>query len=121
MQEHYSHHVSTGIPERLIEEALARNLEVIEKGLRLVGKQGVNRSNILVYLPDAGRVDILARDKYGVPVVIGVKSGVADDSAFAQIVAYMSVLKQRGNTSPRGIIVAEEFAEKLKTVAKLCA
>ena len=110
-QERYLHYTPTEVPERLIEESLAQNLEVIEEGLRLVGRQ--------VYLPDTGRVDILAYDKHGSPVVIEVKSGVADDSTLAQLLAYMSKIKEKEGKTPRGVIVAEGFTKKLRHAVEL--
>ena len=110
-QEHYLYYTPAEIPERFIEETLAQNLEVIEEGLRLVGRQ--------VYLPDTGRVDILAYDKHGSPVVIEVKSGIADDSTLAQLLAYMSKIKEKEGKTPRGVIVAEEFTKKLQHAVKL--
>ena len=110
-QERYPHYTPTEIPERLIEEFLARNLEVIEEGLRLVGRQ--------VHLPDTGRIDILALDKHSSPVVIEVKGGVADDSTLAQLLAYMSKIKEKEGKTPRGVIVAEGFTKKLRHAVKL--
>ncbi len=110
-QERYPHYTPTEIPERLIEESLAQSLEVIEEGLRLVGKQ--------VHLPDTGRVDILAYDKHGSPVVIEVKSGIADDSTLAQLLAYMSKIKEKEGRTPRGVIIAEGFTKKLRHAVEL--
>jgi len=109
--ERYPHYTPTEIPERLIEESLARNLEVIEEGLKLVGRQ--------VHLPDTGRVDILAYDKRGSPVVIEMKGGIADDSTLAQLLAYMSKIKEKEGKTPRGIIVAEGFTKKLRHAVEL--
>ncbi len=61
--------------ERDIEDHLVSNLEVIEKGLKLVGRQ---------VKIDVGRIDILAEDETKARVVIEVKVGEAKDSAVGQ-------------------------------------
>ena len=111
LRERYQSYASKGLPESLIEEALAQNLGVIEEGLRLAGRQ--------VSMPVAGRIDILAHDKQGTPVVIEVKSGVADDATLTQLQAYMYEIMKKEGKKPRGIIVAEEFTRKLKIAVKL--
>jgi len=99
------------LPEKIIEEALIQKLEIIEEGLRFVGRQ--------IIIPDIGRIDILAHDKHGIPVVIEVKSGIADDTSLTQLLAYMSKIEEKEGKRPRGVIVAEEFTKKLQQAAKL--
>jgi len=99
------------IPKKQLEDAIADNLDIIEEGLRLIGRQ--------VHLPGVGYIDILAYDKNNTPVAIEVKNGAADDSMLTQILAYMSALRRREGRNPRGIIVAEEFTEKLQQAAEL--
>ena len=111
LQEDRFYGASMGLPERLIEEALVQNLEVIEEGLKFVERQ-VNVSGV-------GRIDILAYDKHEVPVVIEIKSGIADDSTLTQLLAYMSEIGKREGKNPRGIIVAEGFTRKLVHAVKL--
>ncbi len=101
----------TIVPERLVEEVLARDLSVIEDGLELIDRQ--------THLPGVGRADIIARDKKGRLVVVEVKSGIADDTTLTQILAYMSALEQREDSEVRGIIVANGFSKKLVHAAKL--
>lgn len=111
VREEYLHYVFPRLPEKLIEDALAQNLDVIEKELKLAGRQ--------VNIPDVGRVDILAYDKHGTPVVIEVKSGIADNSTLTQLLAYMSKIREKEGKEPRGIIVAEGFTRKLQQAVKL--
>ena len=99
------------IPKKQLEDAIADNLDIIEEGLRLIGRK--------VHFPGVGYVDILAYDKNNTPVAIEVKNGVADDSMLTHVLAYMSALRRREGRSPRGIIVAEEFTEKLQQAAEL--
>jgi len=109
-QEHYPQYPGSEIPERLIEDALARNIEIIEKGLKLAGRQ--------VHLPGVGRIDILAYDQQGTPVIIEVKRGTADNSTLTQLLAYMSRIEEIESKRTRGIIVAENFTRKLTQAAK---
>lgn len=66
------------------------------------------------------RIDILAKDIANNFVVIELKAGVADLSTFGQISAYVGWVKQ--NLAPegnvRGIIVANDFDEKMKYAIK---
>ena len=107
----YLPRTSMELPEKFIEEALIQNLEIIEEGLRFVRRQ--------IIIPDIGRIDILAHDKHGIPVVIEVKSGIADDTSLTQLLAYMSKIEEKEGKRPRGVIVAEEFTKKLQQAAKL--
>ena len=109
-QEHYLQYSSTAIPERLIEEAIARNIEIIEKGLKLAGSQ--------VHLPGTGRIDILAYDQQGTPVVIGVKSGTADDSTITQLLAYMSKIEEREKQRTKGNNSSRKLHKKTNTSNK---
>ena len=97
------------IPEHSLEDALCENLQVIEDGLRLIGRQ--------MPVPGIGRADIVALDQQNNLVVIEVKSGTADDSTLTQLLSYMHGLKCKENREIRGIIVAEEFTRKLKQAA----
>jgi len=106
----YLSHMLMEVPERLIENALAENLEVIEEGLRFAGRQ--------VEVPGVGRIDILAYDKNGTPVVIEVKSGKADDATLTQLLAYMSEIGKKEGKTPRGVITAEDFTRKLQHAVK---
>ncbi len=94
------------VPESLIEDALFSNPEVLEGGLVAEARQ--------VIIPDAGRVDLLMRDKNGTPIIIEIKSGLADDSALTQLLNYMSQVK-----GSRGIIVAEEFTRRLRQAVRI--
>jgi len=94
-----------------LKKAIARDLNVIEDGLRLYGKQ--------VVLPSGGRIDILAIDKSGSWVVIEVKGGVADDSTLTQLIDYMSSFQSvHENEKVRGIIVARGFTKRLIRASK---
>lgn len=94
--------------ERDIEDHLISNLEVIEKGLKLVGRQ---------VKIDVGRIDILAEDETKARVVIEVKVGEAKDSAVGQIARYLGWYAHSEGKAPRGILIAAEFPEGVRYAA----
>lgn len=92
--------------ERDLKNYLKNNLEMLEKGLRILDTE---------HATEVGRIDILAEDKESNLVVIELKTGVADINAFSQIASYMgSLQKELGKKKIRGIIVASDFDEKIK-------
>jgi hypothetical protein len=94
--------------ERDIEDHLVHFLDVLEKGLTLVGRQVVI---------DVGRIDILAQDAKGQRVVIEVKVGQAKDSAVGQIARYLGWYARADGKPARGILVASEFPEGVRYAA----
>jgi endonuclease len=95
--------------ERDIEEHLIRNLDTIEKGLKLIDRQ----ARIKV-----GIVDILAEDSSGGRVIIEIKVGDAKDSAVGQIARYLGWYGQKDGKAPRGFLIASEFSEPVRYAAK---
>ena len=94
--------------ERDIEDHLVNNLEVVERGLTLVGRQ---------FNTDVGRIDILAQDATGTRVVIEIKVGEAKDSAIGQIARYLGWFARTESSAPRGILIAGEFPEGVRYAA----
>lgn len=94
--------------ERDIEDHLVGNLEAIEEGLTLIGRQ---------YSTDVGRIDILAEDGNGDRVVIEVKVGEAKDSAIGQVARYLGWFARQDGKTPRGILIAAEFPEGVRFAA----
>lgn len=94
------------LPESLIEEKLAKNLSIIEDGLKLLGRQ--------VPIPMGGRIDILAKDRHGNSVIIEVKGTRADDAVLTQLLDYISSYEETTkDENVRGIIVAQSFTKRL--------
>ncbi len=92
--------------EKDLQEFISRNLDSLENGLTLLQKE---------YSTDIGRVDILAEDKHGIPVVIELKVGTAKREVLGQILSYMACIKQeKGVERVRGILVANDFDHALK-------
>jgi RecB family endonuclease NucS len=98
--------------ERDIEDHLVHQLDSLESGLTLVGRQ---------VTIDVGRIDILAEDSQGTRVVIEVKVGEAKDSAIGQIARYLGWYTRTENEPPRGIIVAGEFSDAVRYAASAIA
>jgi len=106
--------------EKDLRRYLVTYLDSLELGLRLY-QQGEKSGE--EYPIEAGkmRIDILAVDKANNFVVIELKAGIADLSTFGQISAYMGWVKQNlaNDLDVRGIIVANDFDEKIKYAISL--
>lgn len=96
--------------ERDLEDYLSRNLSAVEEGLKLLDRQKE--------LPGVGRLDILAEDKQGNPVVIELKAGPADEKAVGQLQAYIEYLREQGYNNVRGILIAASYNPKAIYAAK---
>jgi Endonuclease NucS C-terminal domain len=94
-----------------LRDFLAANLRVIEPGLKLYRddeRDGVEFS------VDGGRIDILAIDQNGTPVVIELKLSKGRNRAIGQLLYYMGgVDKNLGKGRSRGIIVARDIPDDL--------
>lgn len=103
--------------ERDLEEYISRNLDQIEDGLKLYS-DGKNSGQ--QYPTDVGRIDLLALDKSESYVVIELKAGKAIDHVLGQILGYMSHVRKKlaNGKEVRGIIVADDFDERLKYAAE---
>ncbi|PML46535.1 hypothetical protein BCT75_23470 [Vibrio lentus] len=98
--------------EKDLHSYLARNISDIEDGLSVV-EGGIE------YALDAGRIDILAKDKTDQLVVIELKAGKAKDSALGQLLGYIGCLSESSSTSNiRGILVASDFDKRVVFGAK---
>jgi RecB family endonuclease NucS len=86
--------------ERDVEEFIAANLDELEPGLTLKDRQ---------LATDARRIDILASDRAGRPVIIELKVGTAGDSAVGQLARYLGWWKQTKGEAARGFIVAADI------------
>ena len=97
---------------------LVRNLNVIEKGLRLYEAAGVNGEEF--YIPGtARRIDILAVDRNGKFVVIELKVSRGYEKVIGQTLFYQSSIKTSFNqVKVRVIIIARDISEEIKVAAQ---
>lgn len=96
--------------EKDLQRYLSMKISELEDGLIIV-EGGVE------YLTQAGRVDLLARDRVGNLVVIELKAGKAKDSALGQLLGYVGCLSLENN-SVRGILVASDFDTRVIFASK---
>lgn len=100
-----------------LETFLVSNLGQLEKGLKLYEENGLGGQQLNA--KPAGIIDLLATDAKGDLVVIELKAGEADRQVCGQITAYMGWVKKNlaGARKVRGIIVANEFTDRLALAA----
>jgi predicted Mrr-cat superfamily restriction endonuclease len=86
-----------------IQEYIEKNIEEIEKGLKLVKREQPTSE---------GPMDFLAKDEKGFNVIIEVKIS-SDDSTVTQLRRYIRAYKRdTGTAKIRGMIVAENFSKR---------
>lgn len=94
--------------ERDVQKYLYKNLDKMKEGLT------TNSDRTGKEIPvDSGRIDILAEDLEGEPVIIEIKTGEAKRNVLGQIKAYMADILSNNNENVTGVIVAEDFSTKL--------
>ncbi len=97
-----------------LRDYLAKNLPLLEAGLRLYDEEGITG----VEYPAGGRyIDILAVDSQSRFVVIELKVSRGYDRVIGQLLRYMGWIRQnlaKGGPEVRGIIVAREITEDLR-------
>ena len=103
--------------EKDLEEHIAKNLKQIEKGMSLYKK---GKKSGRQYKIDFGFIDLLAKDKNDDFVVIELKVGKATYAVIGQVLSYIGWVRQNlaKNKKVRGIIIADDFHEKVKFAAK---
>jgi hypothetical protein len=98
--------------ESHLRDYLARNLGLLEKELSLwTGEIGTS----IEFAIEGRRIDILAKDSSGLPVVIELKLSKGHEKTLGQSLYYRAKLKQILNVARiRIIMVAAEISEELK-------
>ena len=104
--------------EKDLQNFLAKNLELIEPGLRLYEEDDLTG----IEYPAGGRfIDILAIDKNNDFVVVELKVSKGYDRVIGQLLRYTSWVKKNlveSSQSVRGVIIAREISEDLKLVCE---
>jgi hypothetical protein len=99
--------------EKDLQNFLAKNLNLIEKGLTLYREEGISG----IEFPVGNRaIDILALDKNRNYVVIELKVSRGYDRVVGQILRYMAWIRKNQadmNQNVKGIIIAREITEDL--------
>jgi RecB family endonuclease NucS len=102
---------STFVLEAHLRDFLARNLSILEKGLTLWSDNPPS----VEYSVGTRRIDILARDIEGTPVVIELKVSKSYDRVIGQALLYQGLLaKQLKSSGVRIMLVAGEVSDELK-------
>lgn len=96
--------------ERDLQAALRRSIEQLEEGLSVI--DGYKERVV-----PSGKVDITARDRNGVTVIIELKKDTADRDAIGQILSYIGDSMKDGE-KVRGILVASEFTPRAVSAAR---
>lgn len=92
--------------EKDLRDSLAKNPHVLEKGLKLIGKEYPTN--------EVGNIDLLLNDHMGYEVIVELKRGRESDVVVGQISRYMGwAIKNRKNKT-RGIIVVNEPDSRLE-------
>jgi len=96
--------------ERDLQDALRHRIDQLEPGLTIIDG---NREQAV----PPGRIDITARDREGIIVLIELKAGEADRDAIGQILGYMGD-KLGVEKSVRGVLVAGDFTPRAIAAAR---
>lgn len=97
--------------ERDLQTALRDNISQLEPGLEIA--DGGTEMSV-----ETGRIDIVASDREGVPVIIELKAGTASPKAVAQILGYMGAYMDQTGQNVRGILVAGDFQANTELAAR---
>jgi len=102
--------------EAHLRDYLSRNLQILEKGLTLWS--GAVLGSVEYQLSDGRRIDILAKDSAGIPVVIELKLSKGHAQTIGQALYYRGKLRQEfGLPKVRIILVAGEIKDELRIAA----
>ncbi len=95
-----------------LRDFVARNLQIIESGLRLFQDSDKNGIEFPV---DGGRIDILAIEQTGRLVVIELKVSRGRNRTVGQILYYMGWVDSNLASEPcRGVIIAKDISDDLR-------
>ncbi len=99
--------------ERDMQQAVRRQIENLEAGLRIVDNHIERRVN-------SGEIDIVAKDSNDKFVVVELKAGDCPKGALEQLMAYASDIgKEEGTDLVRMILIARSFSDRIVGAASL--
>lgn len=97
--------------EAQLRDYLAKNLNKIEQGLTF----WISDPPSVEYTIEGRRIDILARDRDGIPVVVELKKSKAYDRVVGQGLLYQALVrKQFATNRVRVVLIASEISEELR-------
>jgi hypothetical protein len=107
------------ILEKELQNYLAKNLALIEAGMTL-WESADGRSAIEFMVDEDGRrIDILAKDKGGTPVVIELKAGSGHERVIGQAMYYRECIKEKLNAPKvRTFIIAREISDEVRIASR---
>ncbi len=100
--------------EAHLRDYLAKNLDIIEKGLQLFVDENGNAG--VEYITEIGRIDLLAVDKKDGLLVIELKVARGPDQVCGQIMRYVGWVKRHlANGKPvRGLVIARNISDRIR-------
>jgi len=119
MDEEESVEETIDVLESELRDLLSKNLSLVEPGLQLyTNEKGADGVEYLVD-EEGRRVDILAKDKNGVPVIIELKVSRGYEKVIGQCLYYRARVKQLlRSQKARIIIIAREITSQLKAATQ---
>lgn len=102
-----------------LRDYLAKNLSVLEPGMTLWSVPDGQNAVEFAVDDNHRRIDILAKDERGVPVVIELKVNRGHEKVIGQALYYRECIKSKLNMSKaRIVIVAREISQELRVASK---
>lgn len=92
--------------EDFLRDYLALHPNYIESGFKIIDTE--------YNADEAGRIDILGKDKEGKYVVVELKRSLGTDSVIGQILGYMGWIRKHKKTDVRGIIIVNEVSPRVE-------
>jgi len=107
------------ILEKELQNYLAKNPGLLESGMTL-WKSADGQSPVEFQVDDKGRrIDILAKDKSGIPVVIELKASRGHEKVIGQALYYRECIKEKLNAPKvRMFIIAREITDEVRIASK---
>ncbi len=93
-----------------LRDFLAKDVGLIEKGLKLIGKEYQCKESDGTRIGD---IDLLCRDRKGTRVVVELKKGRKSDEVVGQTLRYLGWVGKNLKTKTRGVVIVNEPDEKL--------